>query len=98
MPISHFGIAVGITFDPDDTGHVGMWFRIKDEAGEDIVRGQADMEITQSTVPITRLALSVINLNLRWPRAGIYHLTAGTAATDLPEKQVTFVVEDQPPA
>lgn len=95
MPASHFGIAVGIAFEPDDSRESRLWVRINHEDGTEIMRVEGNVEIRGETTPVTRLAISALNMNVRWPRPGTYHIMAGLGSAQPPgEKRFVFEVLD----
>jgi len=97
VALAHFGIVVGIGFEPgDDATQTNVSIRIVSETGDKILDAEGQVGV-QGASPVTRLAIVALNTEVRWQHTGIYQLKASLSPNQ--DRVFTFSVLDrQPPA
>lgn len=97
-PTNHFGIGLAVRIGWTETNRRHhLVIRLAQEDGEEVFRGEADVEVGRPTgVPegSDQRAILAFTVDMQFPRPGTYRLSTDLARE---ERSISFRVHDRPP-
>jgi len=100
VPISHFGVGVGVLIDWNDTNRPHhLTIRFESDDGKEIGRVEGDLEVGRPAgvqAGSDQRAVLSFNGDFQWPAPGGYRIVARLGDDPTSEKTVPFRVHDRP--